>query len=51
MINDIVSAFELILILISSILVFYILFVRGDTSRSSYMLLLIDLCLLWTVLI
>ena len=51
MINSLIAALQLVLILISLALVLYVLFVRGDNNRSSYIMVLLDLCLLWMVLI
>lgn len=51
MINSLISALQLVLILISSALVLYILIIRGDNNRSSYMMLFVNLCMLWMVLI
>ena len=51
MINNIVTAMQLIVILISSALVLYTLLIRGDNNRSSYVMFLLDLCLLWMLLI
>ena len=51
MINSLIAALQLVLILISLALVLYVLFVGGDNNRSSYIMVLLDLCLLWMVLI
>ncbi len=51
MIDSIVTVVQLIVILISSALVLYTLLVKGDNNRSSYIMFLLDLCLLWMVLI
>ncbi len=51
MINNFVSALQLILILISVFLLIYLIIIKGDNNRSSYMMFLINLCMLWTVLI
>ena len=51
MINGVISALQLVLILISAVLLLYILIINGDNSRSSYLMFLINLCLLWMVLI
>ena len=51
MIDNIVTVVQLIVILISSALVLYTLLVKGDNNRSSYIMFLLDLCLLWMVLI
>lgn len=51
MINSLVAAVQLILILISLALVLYTLLIRGDNNRSSYIVFLLNLCLLWMLLI
>ena len=51
MIDSIVTVVQLIVILISSALVLYTLLVKGDNNRSSYIMFLLDLCLMWMVLI
>lgn len=51
MIDSIVTVAQLIAILISSALVLYTLLIKGDNNRSSYIMFLLDLCLLWMVLI
>ena len=51
MINNFVSALQLILILISVFLLIYLIIIKGDNNRCSYMMFLINLCMLWTVLI
>lgn len=51
MINSIVSVLQLILILALAAVLLYSLLIRGDNNRSSYLMFLIDLCMLWMVLI
>ncbi|MEE1336135.1 hypothetical protein [Methanobrevibacter sp.] len=51
MINSFISVLQLILILILAAILLYILLVKGDNNRSSYLMFLIDLCMLWMVLI
>ena len=51
MINSMVTALQLLLIVISSAIILYLLTVRGDSDRTTCAMFLIDLCLLWTVLI
>ena len=51
MINSIVSVLQLILILILAAVLLYSLLIKGDNNRSSYLMFLIDLCMLWMVLI
>ena len=51
MINSLVTALQLVLILISAALILYTLIIRGDNNRSTYITLLLDMCLLWMVLI
>lgn len=51
MIDGIVSVLQLILILILAAVLLYILIIKGDNNRSSYLMFLIDLCMLWMVLI
>ena len=50
MINDLVSSLQLILILISLLIIIYNL-INGDDRKIMYVLVLINLCLLWMVLI
>ncbi|MBR4448534.1 hypothetical protein [Methanobrevibacter sp.] len=51
MINSLVTVVQLIVILISLALVLYTLLIRGDNNRSSYIMFLLNLCLLWMLLI
>ena len=51
MINSFISVLQLILILMLAAILLYILLVKGDNNRSSYLMFLIDLCMLWMVLI
>ena len=51
MINSFISVLQLMLILILAAILLYILLVKGDNNRSSYLMFLIDLCMLWMVLI
>lgn len=51
MINSVVSVFQLVLILALAFVLLYILLIKGENSRSSYLMFLIDLCMLWMVLI
>lgn len=50
MINSLLTAIQLLLIIVSLSLVFYNLMV-GDNKRSTYIGLLLNSCLLWLVLI
>ena len=50
MINDLVSSLQLILILISLLIIIYNL-INGDDRKIMYVLVLINLCMLWMVLI
>ncbi|MBQ2354043.1 MAG: hypothetical protein II396_06990 [Methanobrevibacter sp.] len=50
MITSLVAALELIFIITSVSLVFYNL-MKGDNKRSTHLMLLLNLCLLWMVLI
>lgn len=51
MIDGPVSVMQLILILALAAVLLYILLIRRDNNRSSYLMFLIDLCMLWMVLI
>ena len=51
MIDGIVSVLQLALILILAGVLLYILLIKKDNNRSSYLMFLIDLCMLWMVLI
>ncbi len=51
MILNIITALQLILVAISILLVLYILMIKGDNGKSSYLMLLMNLCLLWMILI
>lgn len=51
MIYNLVTAMQLAIILISSALIIYTLMIKGDNNRSSYVMFLLNLCLLWMVLI
>lgn len=51
MIDGPVSVVQLILILALAAVLLYILLIRRDNNRSSYLMFLIDLCMLWMVLI
>jgi len=51
MIDGPVSVVQLILILVLAAVLLYILLIRRDKNRSSYLMFLIDLCMLWMVLI
>ena len=51
MIDGVVSVLQLTLILMLAAVLFYLLIIKGDNNRSSYLMFLIDLCMLWMVLI
>ncbi len=51
MIDGPVSVVQLILILVLAAVLLYILLIKGENNRSSYLMFLIDLCMLWMVLI
>lgn len=51
MINSFISVLQLVLILILAGVLLYILLIKKDNNRSSYLMFLIDLCMLWMVLI
>ncbi len=51
MINSFISVLQLALILILAGVLLYILLIKKDNNRSSYLMFLIDLCMLWMVLI
>ena len=51
MIDGIVSVLQLILIFLLAAVLLYMLVIKKDNSRSSCLMFLIDLCMLWMVLI
>ena len=51
MINGPVAALQLILIIASLVIVLYALLIKGDENRTTCVMFLINLCLLWMVLI
>ena len=51
MINNLVSALQLVLILISLALMLYLIIIKKEDRISNYMMLLVNSCLLWAVLI
>lgn len=51
MINSLVTALELVLILISLALILYLIFIKREERISNYIMLLFNSCLLWFVLI
>lgn len=51
MIDGPISVVQLILILVLAAVLLYILLIKGENNRSSYLMFLIDLCMLWMVLI
>ena len=51
MIYNLVTAMQLVILLISISLLLYLLLIKRDNSISSYMVFLLDLCMLWTLLI
>jgi hypothetical protein len=51
MITSLVSALQIILILISSAIILYMLVVKGNDTKINCLTLAFNLCLLWMVLI
>jgi hypothetical protein len=51
MIYNLITALQLVLIIISSAIVLYTLLIKGDNEKTTYMSFLLNLCLLWMVLI
>ena len=50
MINNLVSGFQLFMVMLSVSIIMYTI-LRGDDRKSSYYTLLLNLCMLWMVLI
>ncbi len=51
MILNLLTALQLILILVSLLLILYLIFVKKEDRISNYIMLLFNSCLLWVVLI
>lgn len=51
MINSIVSALQLVLVLVSLALILYLILIKREDRISNYIMLLFNSCLLWAVLI